>query len=392
MRMKLKIRNAETLAFRMIILFPIIFMIFNILGHNQGLRVFYFIYASVLIILLSGSKHSIKKNIFFMLCLIGIKLVYDIISYPDSISDALAVACLYLLFETYSNEERIDRFGEYLVRNNKFVFVTYLIYLVGLLYTVLFGNGLVHRWGTTSFYGHYNMAHLLAYELLILFATCYFVFTKEKNVKWIILMVIFGVLMLLTTVRTVLLCVLVAVSYIFLRKKGLRKFGIAIVGLIVLYLVFSYTNLFSAVLEKTQYAATLGSATSSRGLIWESSVNFYVTGSTREKLLGQGIQSLMRWNLSSIRMEIQAHNDLISVLAAFGLVSLAAYIISLLRFCRGKGGIGVLLCLLVLIWFNGLYSYASLIIGLPVIKLIFENINSENVKPADNNVSAEYLV
>jgi len=383
MRMKLKIRNAETLAFRMIILFPIIFMIFNILGHNQGLRVFYFIYASVLIILLSGSKHSIKKNIFFMLCLIGIKLVYDIISYPDSISDALAVACLYLLFETYSNEERIDRFGEYLVRNNKFVFVTYLIYLVGLLYTVLFGNGLVHRWGTTSFYGHYNMAHLLAYELLILFATCYFVFTREKNIKWIILMIIFGILMLLTTVRTILLCSLVAVSYIFLRKKGLRKFGIAIVGLIVLYLVFSYTNLFSSVLEKTQYAATLGSATSSRGLIWESSVNFYVTGSTREKLLGQGIQSLMRWNLSSIRMEIQAHNDLISVLAAFGLVSLAAYIISLLRFCRGKGGIGVLLCLLVLIWFNGLYSYASLIIGLPVIKLIFENINSENVKPAD---------
>lgn len=375
MKMKLKIRNAEILAFRMIILFPILFMVFNILGHNQGLRVFYFIYASVLVILLAGSKHSINRNIFFMICMIGIKLMYDFFSYPDSMSDALAVAFLYLLFEVYSNEERIGRYGEYLVNNSKFVFASYIIYLVGLLYTVLFGNGLIHRWGTTSFYGHYNMAHLLAYELLILFATSYFLFTKEKKSKWVILMAIFGVLMLLTTVRTVLLCVLVAVSYIFLKKRGLRKFGIAIVGLIVLYLAFSYTNLFSSVLEKTQYAATLGSATSSRGLIWESSVNFYVTGSTREKLLGHGIQSLMRWNLSYIRMEIQAHNDLISVLAAFGLVSLAAYILFLLRFCRGKGGLGVLLCLLTLIWFNGLYSYASLVIGLPIIKLIFKTIN-----------------
>lgn len=37
---------------------------------------------------------------------------------------------------------------------------------------------------------------------------------------------IFGALLIFTTVRTVLLCIVIAIAYVFLRKRGYKKFGV----------------------------------------------------------------------------------------------------------------------------------------------------------------------
>lgn len=384
-------KHAEESAFKLIVLFPLIFMLFNIIFKNEGTRVFYFIYSTVVCGLLIIKKKKISKRYVLILSLGIMKLLYDYFTYPQSIGDAISFAFLLLFLYIYSDEQLVRRYGLFLLRKSRSLVVINVIYILGIIYTIIFADGYISYWGTSSLFGHYGTAHFLAYELLILFAMSFYLLFHEKKIIWLVFMGIYGVMMMLTTVRTVILSVLISIIYLFIIKKGYKKWGIALLGLLGLYFVFKYTNVFSFVITKTQNAALLGSATSSRGLIWESSYRFFLQGGIKEKLLGNGIQSLMNWNLGRVNMEIQAHNDFLTVLSAFGILSLIAYIEIFIGFCKCKGGLGVFFTVLVLIIFNGLYSYASFVIGISIIKLVYETINesarSESIVYAENKKS-----
>ena len=373
---KLKIK--EKVLYSLIMLYPVLNMWSAIVTNHSSLRIFYFAY-SIIILLVYMWGLRIKKSLFFLVMIIVVKLIYDLLTYPGSLSDAIEVAFLLIYLSIYSDNILSERYIVYLSQNAKVIFGLYVIYLIGVVLTLVTGVGFTNTWNTLSVQGPYGLAHIFAYELLILLANCYLLFLREKRgkkVKWILLMGIIGVLLLFTTVRTVLLCIVVVVGYIFLKKNGYKKFGVAVLGVIGLLLAFRYTNIFNSVLEKTEYAISLGSVTNARSIIWESSWNYYLNGTVTQKLLGNGIEELMRWNHAFIRMHIQAHNDFLTVLAAFGLITLTVYLFYLVRFCKQKGGLGLLLALLVLIIYNGLYSYSALVIGLPSLKLVFETINN----------------
>ncbi len=374
----IKLRYGEKILYYLIFLYPVLNMWFSIITNHSALRTFYFLYAGI-VLLVYFRKAKIKKSFLPLLLWILTKLIYDYMSYPNSISDAIELALLLAFFYIYATGDISEKYILYLSTNARKVFIVYIIYLLGVALTVATGVGITTTWNTTSLQGPYGLAHYFAYELLILIANCYLLFMREnkgKRISWAILMSIFGALLIFTTVRTVLLCIVIAIAYVFLRKSGYKKFGVAIIGVIGILVIFRYTNLFNSVIEKTQYAISLGSATGARGLIWQSSWNYFLIGSNLEKLLGNGIDELMRWNHSYINMHIQAHNDFLTILAAFGILSLIVYVYYLIRFCKQKGGVGLLLALIALIIYNGLYSYSSLIIGLPSLKLVFETINN----------------
>ncbi len=377
------LKNKEKTFFGLIVLFPLLNLWFSIITNHSYLRVFYFLYVLVFFVnyiyVLNG---RVKISFACIIVFIAIKLTYDYFAYPDSLSDAIELAILFMLFYVYSRTEIITRYRQYLYNYKNLVLVTYIVYLLGVCITIISGSGITNKWNTTSIQGAYGLPHYFAYEEFVLLANCYYMYLIEyKNrTKWIVLASIFSMLLILTTARTVILCLAISVAYVFLNAKGYKKIGLSLIGVTGLTALFRYTRLFNSVIEKTKYARNLGSATSSRYLIYKSSWACYKSGTITEKVLGKGIMELLRWNHANIRMQIQAHNDFLTVLVSFGVISCIIYVICLIKCCKQSGGIGLFLAIGSLIVFNGLYSYGPLIIGLPSIKLVFKMIN-ENYTP-----------
>lgn len=375
--MSISLNKNELRFYTLIMLYPLINLWFAIITNHSAMRVVYFLYVIILITLFIRIKKGISKSFLFIILFSISKLLYDMLSYPDSVSDALEIAILLMFFVIYSSNN-CEKYRKYLILKKERIFFVYCIYIIGIVVTVVIGTGISNTWNTFSLQGPYGLAHILAYEMFILLINSYLIYLIEKKKKWLVMIGMFGVLIILTTARTVLLCILVAACYIIIRKKGIKKFAYVIWAILVIIVVLRYTKLFNSVIEKTENAMQLGSATSARGLIWESSFNYFLEGGPSEMLFGRGIDELTRWNYSYINMKIQAHNDLLTVLTAFGILSLAMYIACLIRFCKCKEGIGLFLTLMILIVYNGLYSYSSLVIGLPTLKILLETINGSS--------------
>ena len=172
-----------------------------------------------------------------------------------------------------------------------------------------------------------------------------------------------------------MLAALVIIAYYFLVRKDYKKILYMFAGGVAFLILLRYTNLFSFVLEKTVNAINNGSITNYRSKIWEASLNFFLDGNLVKKAMGGGLSNLMKWNLTHVYMEIQAHNDVLTVLSAFGIVALVPYLLFILKLSKGKGRVGFLLSLFVLITYNGLYSYCSFVLGLISFRCLFECIN-----------------
>lgn len=367
----------ENKIFLLIALFPVFYLWFAILLRNNGMRIFYFVYSALIIFLYSKKNQmAFRKNIVISFFLVLIKWVYDFMAYSDSASDAILLGFFYMFLTIFAEDTFRKKYLLFLKYNERKILAGYLIYVAGILVTLLIGSGYTNVWGTFSIQGPYGLAHILAYELLVLAINSYFLYIYTGHKYWWLFFGVFMGLIVLTTVRTVLLCVAVMVAYWFVAKKGLKKFLYAIAGVGIGLLVIRFTPLFTYVLEKTANAVANGSITNYRSEIWTSSLNCFNSATWVQKLLGQGITVLKEWNYSFLNLKIQAHNDFLTVLVSFGIVSLAVYIYKVLKLAKGSGAIGFILCLLALIMYNGLYSYCSFVIGLISVKLFFETINN----------------
>ena len=373
-------KKTEDNLFIEIILFPIVYIFFAIFTSSAGMRVFYFIYVAIFIATYMNFFLRIKKDMCILIIAIFFKWIYDLLFFRDTLSDSLLLGIFIIVSYIFSEKELRVRYILYLIKNEKTVFKYYILYFIALIISILLGNGISTEWGTISLQGPYGLAHILAYELLIIAANAFICYQVVGHVRWLIMVGICLGLIALTTVRTVLLAAFVVIIYYFLVRKDYKKILYMFAGGVAFLILLRYTNLFSFVLEKTVNAINNGSITNYRSKIWESSLNFFLDGNLVEKVLGGGLSNLMKWNLTHVNMEIQAHNDVLTVLSAFGIVALVPYLFFVIKLSKGKGRFGFLFSLFVLITFNGLYSYCSFVLGIISFRCLFECINPKKYK------------
>lgn len=367
--------KTENKLFTEIILFPIVYIFFALFTSSTGMRVFYLIYVAVFIATYMNFSLRIKKDMCILVIAIFLKWIYDFLFYRDTLSDSLLLGIFIVVSYIFSDQELRERYILNLKKKEQTVFKYYTLYFIALIISILLGNGISTEWGTISLQGPYGLAHILAYELLIIAANAFICYQVVGHVRWLIMVGICLGLIALTTVRTVLLAALVIIAYYFLVRKDYKKILYMFAGGVVFLILLRYTNLFSFVLEKTVNAINNGSITNYRSKIWESSLNFFLDGNLVKKAMGGGLSNLMKWNLTHVYMEVQAHNDVLTVLSAFGIVALVPYVLFILKLSKGKGRVGFLLSLFVLITYNGLYSYCSFVLGLISFRCLFECIN-----------------
>lgn len=92
-------------------------------------------------------------------------------------------------------------------------------------------------------------------------------------------------------------------------------------------------------------------------------------------------------------VEIHAHNDFVNVLVGFGVLGLLGYVFSFLNIIkRTPKRLLLLMVLMVLAWFNGLYMYVSFVPTIPIIMVFYryilsgEPIYDKNKKTAHRNI------
>lgn len=181
--MKIKKSN---LFFNLSILFPVIYIWYSILFHNQGMRVFYYLYSILSIVSYLYYTHTgyTQKKFLIFCILLGAMLSIDFLLFPDneSFSNAILIVLFCLYAYMYSNNGIRNKFYIYLVSVEKKVFSFYLIYTAGVLVTIFTGIGIYTGWGTTSLQGPYGLAHIFAYELMVLGINSFMLFdyTKKK--------------------------------------------------------------------------------------------------------------------------------------------------------------------------------------------------------------------
>lgn len=375
----MSIAKPNKYIFTLIAIFPVIYIWYATITGSSAMRVFYFLYSSIVLCTVSFNfkDKTCKKNIFYLLCLLAALTALSVLyfSETESISSGILFSFMYFYMYIYGDVSLRNLYFSFLISNEKRYILYLLLYYLAVIVTILNGTGISYGWGTTSLQGPYGLAHIFAYELLLLSINCYLLYVGTNKIKWIIFLALNFVLMVLTSVRSTLLCALVITLYFFIKKRDYKKLLLPFAGCTLLFFLYTYTPLFNTVLEKTINAASTGDITNARFIIWEKSFNLFIESDWIHKLLGNGMQGLMDYNLIHTRMEIHAHNEFIDILAAYGIISFIVFICLLKRLVSGKGATGFLLAYGVLAWFNGIYSDCSFVIGLISFRILFEKIN-----------------
>lgn len=372
---KISRKSFKYLLINSILMYPLLNILLAYINRADGLATFHLIYYFYLISIYSISYWSKKVKIEYVilaayLCLLIGAQSFFISQFSIDLLDFVYTISFFIIF----SDERIqDDFLEYISKHYKKINIICVLYLFILLLSVIRGDGISSGWGTTSLSGPYLLNHILSYELIILLMLLIVVADKRKNIISFIGILIFIGLIIATAVRSALIATIVCLLYYFYKLKGYKKILYVCIALAVMYFLISYTDLFRALLEKTDTAVASGSITNGRSEIALSSFNAnWKDGRVITKFLGIGYTELLAYNKVNIKMAIQAHNDIVTIYSIYGIIALIVYIKYLYRFMRGNDFIWKVLFLSVLILFNGLYLYESFVLCIIVVGVYFK--------------------
>ncbi len=361
--------NYKELPFLLMVFYPVADITYNTFVSELHLTTFNSIYFTLLIVLsFAFYKYLINKMVLACLVLFALYLLSE---YSKSGSVTIQFFLFLLTVSIFSSKEYLNKLKKYIDKNNILIIIISITYILFLLYSIFFKDGIKTGWNTRVVYGPFELPHTLAYELLVLLMLVLYKCKQGKKIMWILFAAVFEMFILLTCVRSALLASAVILFSFFWSYNFTTKVYLTIIAGILIG-VFMYYRVFDYVIEKSLYATGNGSITNGRDLIASKSLITFFEATDIEKLFGSGYNNLLNDNLRLLGLQIQAHNDLVTVLVSFGIVGLAAYLYYLISYFKGKGWLLLALAMFILFYFNGLFLYWTMVMGLGIARIFFE--------------------
>lgn len=393
--------NLEKVGFNLIVLFPLLHSILTLITKGDGQAKFFFIYSLLIFQICIRKKfialfYTKKLNIIVIFALIieGILFCIFVSSKWESILEFIVFSICIVFWIIYSDKKIFNNFVSWLIKQEKKIICIHILYFMVLSYSIVFREGIDTKgWGTTTLKGPYDMAHVLAYELLIFLLLDFTFYFLTKKILWIILSIICLLLMFVTAVRSVLVATGFVLLYVFFNLKQKNKILVSIAVIIGMLFTYRYTNIFQSLIEKTVFAINNGTITSSRGLIFKTSMEAYLNvEKPLSYFMGIGLEELEKYNLEHIFMYIHAHNDFIDAIVQFGLVGLYIYTYAFYKFLKNVNGIERVFAFLIIFslsFSNGFFINYAIVICTIIINVftyvIQNNGNQKNIKIVFNN-------
>lgn len=368
--------DARKLSFMLLICYPLADILYNIFTKAESYSTFSILYMGVCLgLLVCARGYVLTKNIVYIALLF---MVYLLFFFTKS-GSVLIQFFLFLIFLYIGTRKNYLNIGREIMKNSSQIIQWMMvIYILLLIYSVVFGNGVQIGWGTIILYGPFRLSHILAYELIVLELLGLNMYKLTEKKRWIVLSAIFEIFVLLTSVRSALLASVVILLVFFRGFKMKRQIYLLLVA-IILGIGLAYFGVYNQVIEKSMYALNNGSITNGREWLIESSMTIFSNSSFIEKIFGLGYFQLLEENRVIIGNAIQGHNDIFNVLICFGVVGLGMYLYYISNYIKGNGYLGCFLFLFILLYFNGLFLYIPVVIALPIIRLFFLLYNEEKI-------------
>lgn len=289
----------------------------------------------------------------------------------------------FIMLLVCEEDELREGFIKYFLSGKRRFSVYTFIFFLTTVFSVVFLQGLKFEFGSKVpvLYGPFNIPHMLAYLLMVVYCGISLFDLENKKKKVVAIKLVCVVCIVCTAVRSAVLATAVLIVCDFLSIRKISKKAIILgVGFIVLVFLATNTDILTnnPLIEKTLYATEAGgSITNGREWYRQIALSYYATKTdVLEKILGVGITGVVEAIYSVIRVKIQAHNDYVNLLVGYGLVGLIAFVVcqfELSKTCKNKmNAILLQLFVFILAYYNGFALYIMLTASLPIVIAFFE--------------------
>lgn len=289
----------------------------------------------------------------------------------------------FIMMLICTEDDLREEFIQYFMTRKKRFAVYVTVFFMTVVFSIIFLNGLKVGYGSKIpvLYGPFNIAHILAYLLMVVYCGVSLFDLENKKKTVIAIKLVCVICIVCTAVRSAVLATAVLIVCDFLSIRKISKKAIILgVGFIVLIFLATNTDILTEnpLIEKTLYATEVGgSITNGREWYRQIALAYYATKTTLlEKIFGVGISGVVEAIYSVLRVRIQAHNDYVNLLVGYGIVGLISFMIcqlGLSKTCKSKMNIILLqLFIFILAYYNGFALYIMLTASLPIVVAFFE--------------------
>lgn len=289
----------------------------------------------------------------------------------------------FIMMLICTEDDLREEFIQYFMTRKKRFAAYVTVFFVTVVFSIIFINGLKVGYGSKIpvLYGPFNIAHKLAYLLMVVYCGVSLFDLENKKKTVIAIKLVCIICIVCTAVRSAVLATAVLIICDFLSIRKISKKAIILgVGFIVLIFLATNTDILTKnpLIEKTLYATEVGgSITNGRELYRQIALAYYAIKTTLfEKIFGVGISGVVEAIYSVLRVKIQAHNDYVNLLVGYGIVGLLSFMIcqlGLSKTCKSKMNIVLLqLFIFILAYYNGFALYIMLTASLPIVVAFFE--------------------
>lgn len=356
--------------------FPLINIAFFMMLQGGYTNVFYF-FSELLIVALSIRLYGISTKDAYIVAglLLYVPIAYMIHGYLGEMPIILNFIYFVFLAFTLNNDCFKTALIEHICNRKRQVSIISLLYISIVLVSIAMGTGFLEGWGTVTLKGPYGTPHTLAYELLILVCLNLILILQKRKTINVVITFILVAMILFTAVRSALVGLIILLLFFVSRFDISKKIFIFIVVSIVgAYMIFT-TSILDPILEKTNLAISNGSISNGRIWIFKSSIDTFIQSDDNAKwIVGIGYDKLLEGNLRQIHYTIQAHNDILNAIIAFGVIICVIFVYAIFRMASGKKGtIYKFILLMMLVNLNGLVSYMSFSIPIMIAMVFLES-------------------
>lgn len=390
----------EDLFYLSIILWPFIFVLNEIIGFPTVLMTLIFLFIGEFYLYINYRKRFyIINSLLLVGTLSQLIIVSTKLNFNNNLSDiaqlvkfSIRWCYLIILMYIFSIKEEIKKLKVFIKCKIDWLYKSAMVALLVEGISLCLKSSYEEVWGGTYFKSIFYNPHVNSYFLIVVMSAFMISFYyKKKNIISIPIIATL-VLNLLTGARaTGILAIIIFIffitPYLLKNKAYIKIIIIAVIIGVFINCIFGFINLMDIPLVK-KTIEVLGDPSgilNGRNYIWGNMYKYFINHFSFINLLfGVGLSQTMHINNSYIQQSLWAHNDLIETFIGGGLYCLSIYLGVFFNYIKNTKEYVLMTIIILILFFNGLFVYSELVVFIPIITIlgqnIFNEINSKEIR------------
>lgn len=269
------------------------------------------------------------------------------------------------------------------IRNNKknicfFIMLNICINVIMIFIDSGYASGYSESWQLNAYKGIYDDPHQCAYRMCTVLILILAI-NDWKSKKYGLIAMIILALTLITgarvpTILAIALTIIIFKNYkfkIFLKAKNEKEYNIGVISLMIIMMIILITIVIiigkSSFGKKMIVSISNNSFDNGRADFVRVGLDYFKESNWINKLLGNGSERTYLINQEKIYAYVWSHNDFIQILIGQGILIVGIYIIKWLKILKLSKTKILIMILIGVAWFNGMYIHPRVSCMIPIL-------------------------